>query len=366
MWWWFQKQDKALEALKTINNQNCAIFAKEIHPSGARKFLVTRYDEFEQRYKYQMQSYQRCYYELIESDKPLKLYFDIEYSQIANETSQCEFLMTTFKTLLIDFVKQKHNIVLSAQNIIDLTSTVPSKFSRHLIVGDVVFENYIHCKIFVEHFCNELKSLVCKNDAVKSLFVNSSKLEQTHPLLFVDQSVYTKNRCFRILQSSKLKKIQQGTPARLSFRFSDQRQTIPFLNTLVTYMNSNTKNYIRYSYNTLYKMSKKSYHISSTNRNNFNKVKLKSCNDKFQSIHEYMLEFAPEWPSQLNSSHCNQSNTGTIYKYVVETQSDGTVLAVTYFVKGNRWCANINRQHQRNNITFRVCLAQSYVLYSYF
>eukprot|EP00961_Rhodomonas_salina_P080822 1087053-Rhodomonas_salina.1 len=71
--------------------------------------------------------------------------------------------------------------------VLELDSSTHVKFSRHLIVPNVVFLDNNHAGAFVKHLASTLPADVQAS---------------------IDLGVYTKNRCFRMLHSSKLGKNQ--------------------------------------------------------------------------------------------------------------------------------------------------------------
>eukprot|EP01084_Bolivina_argentea_P159198 277273_1 len=102
MWEWFKKQDQALEAINKLSDPRYAVFAKEIYGEGARKYLVTTYDEFDSIYM-KLSPKNRCYYELLIAGRPLKLHFDIEYDKNINKDLNGDELMVTLKLILIQY-----------------------------------------------------------------------------------------------------------------------------------------------------------------------------------------------------------------------------------------------------------------------
>jgi hypothetical protein len=90
---------------------------------------------------------------------------------------------------------------------LELDSTKPEKFSRHLIVHlpdkKVFSDNTVSMKQFVTKLCDYLKA---NNKAlVRQKFKIRSKDEYTEKVVpLFDTAVYTKNRNFRLYRSSKV------------------------------------------------------------------------------------------------------------------------------------------------------------------
>lgn len=117
------------------------------------------------------------------------------------------------------------NIVTGMENIsrvdiVDLDSTTSKKFSRHLIVhlpGGALFRDAMSCGIFVKRFVGRLAEDIAtgvlegkrrKRVLAQHLFVNTKENEdttvvQSNKTCFIDLGVYTRNRLFRLMGSSK-------------------------------------------------------------------------------------------------------------------------------------------------------------------
>lgn len=160
------------------------------------------------------------WYEVIPAESPCNLYFDIEFARALNPNADGDAMVDLLQEKLIEFVLNKLELVLTKSDVIDLTSSTGVKFSRHLIIHlpGAVFLNNRHCGFFVRSFCAHLRR---SGDGTSSLFV-STKGGKT--CLFVDEAVYTRNRCFRLLGSSKLKKLCENRGAFLSYVQNQARQ----------------------------------------------------------------------------------------------------------------------------------------------
>lgn len=163
--------------------------------------------------------------------------------------------MEEFKQELRDEIKKQFDLNLRCDHIIDLDSSTDSKFSRHLIVhmpNGELFRNAMECGVFVKNFVGRLvEDSVATNDrdrykkrsALKeNIFVYSkpTKNDNTsddnkeegegreelpsdkNKTLFVDLGVYTRNRLFRLLGSSKY-----GKPPSAALRISSSN-SFPF------------------------------------------------------------------------------------------------------------------------------------------
>ena len=198
----------------------------------------------------------RHYYELIRESHPCRLYFDLEYHKLFNPHLLTDpniniLLMRQFIQQLVVEIYTRFGIRVSSRDIIDLDSSTEGKFSRHLIVhfpqGEL-FQNAMECGVFVKHFVGRLVEEVvtgtmgAEYDVLKmALFVNSTISSSTSSIstnsststtnqnkdvqnktLFIDTGVYTRNRLFRLMGSSKF-----GKPVSAALRISDSNQ-FPF------------------------------------------------------------------------------------------------------------------------------------------
>ena len=103
-------------------------------------------------------------------------------------------VLQKFKTALIEDLKVSFPDFIDSLEVIDLDSSTSEKFSHHLIINfmtckkePVYFTNNRNVGNYVRKFCEKVQNLV---------ILPSGKS-------FVDEAVYSKNRNFRTLLSSK-------------------------------------------------------------------------------------------------------------------------------------------------------------------
>ena len=129
-----------LEAAITFskNDPTLAVFSKEHGFGGKRHFLVCSREEFWKMY--QNIPFKK-YYEVILSEKPCKLYFDLEFDISLNRSKE-EFQLTK---LLIDVVMEQmmenFGIETSSEDLCVLDSSSEYKFSVHVIFRLVIERN---------------------------------------------------------------------------------------------------------------------------------------------------------------------------------------------------------------------------------
>lgn len=242
------------------------IFAVEKSSAGKRRYIVATLGRFLHHYWRFREPSVRHFYELIREKEPCRLYFDIEYNVKANPSitqDTNEPLMDEFITELQAEIRAVYGISIDRTNIVDLDSSTAKKFSRHLIVhlpGGELFADAVSCGLFAKNFVGRLAeeeatSLLKDKRPVlaKYLFVHSKPPfvttatpseacsevmefnepqssvtvegdtgnvsnspqrkgspqngQHTHTICnktcFIDTGVYTRNRLFRILGSSK-------------------------------------------------------------------------------------------------------------------------------------------------------------------
>ena len=89
---------------------------------------------------------------------------------------------------------------------IELDSSNLQKFSRHLIIklNSLAFRDVTHVGFFVWVFCTKIMQRIGGGDECLNCLLIKKKGEKEKKL-FIDTSVYTQNRCFRLVLSAKFK-----------------------------------------------------------------------------------------------------------------------------------------------------------------
>jgi hypothetical protein len=378
------------------------IFALELSPKGKRKYIVCNCGRFFSHYWMDIDASARHYYELIREDEPCRLYFDLEYNRDANPEIDEETnvqLMDEFLSELFREVKRCFNITIGRSNVIELCSSTEKKFSRHLIVhfpNNELFSCIKSCGSFVKHFVSILadntelhrtKPALAKHLLVKSKVSNDDD-DRKNITCFVDIGVYTKNRLFRLLGSSKY-----GKPASVALRIARENQ-YPFPEGF-----SNSCFYLPDMMKALdaRKSDASTSHSSSSNdidrqiawanhavalADTFVVPLKKSTSSKllcYEGAHtpdglktSALASFRPRKqvtkyqnnvgvsPFPLIDDFINKNVAsrkgipGSIRAWML--QNDYSSREIIYQIKDNRWCENINREHKSNNIMWHVSL----------
>lgn len=245
-WHSFGHQAAALEFAQPPHQ---SVWAMEKNGSGARTYVVATREDFWRRYR-TLPSTFRHYYELIRAEYPCHLYLDIEYCKRANPEADGEAMMQ----VLVDELQAQLVALLGADDggagdwyrIVDLDSSTPKKFSRHLIVrlhgGATAFATNQDCGRFVHKLCADALRRCPDEPRCAALFVAPPAADEAGPaapppqavpnatttsaaataaaatlrVCVVDLTVYSRHRCFRLYKSSKVGKRRELLPAGTS------------------------------------------------------------------------------------------------------------------------------------------------------
>ncbi|XP_073123711.1 uncharacterized protein [Henckelia pumila] len=233
IWKTFPRQEEAIKLAK--QHADARVFSYQDHVNGVRRFLVSKYKEFWQRYKGMISQF-RHHYEVIQEGLPCHLYFDLEFNKRENAGRNGDemvdlLLIVTFDALLEKYSFQgNHDMVVeldsSTEDIEDLqerayrNENLPAfftcsyalsvlllaeKFSRHLIIRlpKTAFKDNSHVGAFVAEICSRIYSYKERDENFQKLFVSKDSSSDSQHQPFVDTAVYSRNRCFRLYLSSK-------------------------------------------------------------------------------------------------------------------------------------------------------------------
>jgi hypothetical protein len=180
---------KIVEAAATPNfdvhtDTTLPVFATDISNLGAKTFYTCGYSTFVFQHYSHLRN--RHEYEVLRWDRPTKIFFDLDAHATSMPTDEFERRIDQ----VVDRVRamcQYYLLIPSPEPYI-LTASTVDKHSAHIIF-DVVLESMEQVKRFVLHGFSDMSE--------------------------VDKSVYTRNRCFRLLGSTK-----KGRTAHLGFQHS--------------------------------------------------------------------------------------------------------------------------------------------------
>ena len=172
----------------------------------------------------------RHYYEIIRAGFPCRLYFDCEFYKDFNPQLDVQEdgrrLVNDLVRLTACSLQMLFGIMVTREAFLILESSTDKKCSYHIIVHlprNQLFETNIQVGIFVRWLgesCRPQTSSesVPTNSRFSNLWVKGRKSDQRE--FFADQAVYTKNRAFRLLYSSKFGKVQPLLPSSSLNKFN--------------------------------------------------------------------------------------------------------------------------------------------------
>jgi DNA-directed primase/polymerase protein len=357
-----QDMFERVEALKLANpDYTWRYFCREHHASGKRQYLATTHDKLWSKYE-QLGAHERHYYELIVENTPCYLYFDLEFSILANPLVHGETLTDYLIALVCEEFALTDEIDASdfkpEEHIIELDSTSATKFSRHLIFrlpGRRVFANNAHCAHFVRKLWARVAATRDTDPRCAALFVRKNINDEEAHESFVDLGVYTRNRVFRLYLSSKRDKDGGQKPIlKPTSRFwkntkravgkdEDVPDRLTFLKSCATHVGPNPK-LIQFPGVThssvLVGKQFQGYRngtVASRNRAEFGGNSIGPC----PRTAAFVCHDFDRW----SAHHGASVRSWTAFP-------EYGVLVLNLF--GNRYCENIERAHKSNNVMFVV------------
>ena len=126
-------------------------------------------------------------------------------------------VMEAFRRTLSTFCEEQLGMPLDPTGIVELESSTPQKFSKHVIVKrlgngsqsrPLAFANNAQAGLIVNHLVRYADSRKDSDKASESLFLQSPSRDG-HVVSVIDESVYSRNRSFRLLFQSKYGKTRR-------------------------------------------------------------------------------------------------------------------------------------------------------------
>ena len=209
---WFDKQSPALDHCVVADGEDNGVFVLQKF-CGRRRFAVCSYEAFCERYL-QIAEEACHFYEVIRSNEPCRLHFDIDVDLASNLTAVGSVLVDQLISYVNHCLQVKYHRISNRHQILILDSSTTKKFSQHVIYPTVVFRSNLDCGNFVKSIVHAAWKAV--EDGEDSFWTNGFP-EDTSFWLFTDNAdqtatfvsditIYSKNRHFRIWRSSKLEK----------------------------------------------------------------------------------------------------------------------------------------------------------------
>ncbi|KAL9179272.1 hypothetical protein ACHAXT_008562 [Thalassiosira profunda] len=226
------------EFLPILWSMEPRIFASETAIKGKRRYISAHLGRFMDHYWMECTVHNRHYYELIKEGSPCRLYFDLEFNRHANPDLSPTVTEDLLDELFAELNRQfqlTYDLSIDRSGMVDLDSSTPKKFSRHWILhlpNGELFSDAREAGIFVKGFVARLEeekdsgALQSRGRKLlaNNLFVNAEDSKEDDPKLtrFIDLGVYTRNRIFRLLGSTKF-----GKPPSAALRIAEANQ-FPF------------------------------------------------------------------------------------------------------------------------------------------
>ncbi|TMW55997.1 hypothetical protein Poli38472_008645 [Pythium oligandrum] len=336
------------------------LFCFEGTYEGKRRFWVATMQSFWQEYTV-IPFGKRHVYEIIREGVPCRLYFDLEFKIDLNPHANGDALTTQFISLLQLQLYRKYQLVINPErDIVQLESSTPVKFSRHLTIlfpnGELFVDN-IHAGAFVRQFIHDL--IEPRNEDSPFLVADSDDQKQ----LFVDVGVYTRNRMFRVLGSSKYHKTAVLRPLNSSPSDHTLDHTLflrslvcPYGSTDAARQASSPPRFLRCED----AATLKRYGPASLRAPQQTMRSVESKTSMYPHLDAFILSLATTSGIQgeIRALHL-------LYPQVEDTSATSdpaasidppTPVKIVYHMMRNRWCENIQRAHKSNNVMFVVDL----------
>jgi hypothetical protein len=345
----FEVQSAALEFAKERDralqhagvSEPLFVFARELDVTGRREYFVGSLHSFLYRsWRFEP----RCFSEVLREGFACKLYFDLEQPLNATwsgalrteRVEQLDAAVARLVDTVLELVRESSpgGIRRSFLDVLELDSTIPTKYSRHLIFPNVLLRDNIAVGLFV------------KNRVLP-------RIAHDLPEDFVDLSVYSRNRCFRLPYSMKFGRSRALEPTNrwkgsvlLSLELEEQRrQTIK--DAMLT--------------NASYAMA------SSLETSASRPERMISAASQSQRCSQ------PDASGEFAERRYGQSPYLELETYIIDyaRMRDDSAMprirswmffaasrTILYAMADHRYCARIQRQHRSNNVLYIVDLNQ--------
>lgn len=287
----FFRQAEALDALRQLvesgeyDASQVNLFAEEVGESGQRRFMVDTFAGFahDRSPGYSLGgSFQgfrqpswaesgydaarraddpRHLYEVILPDRPCWLYFDLEFSRVTNRDLDPERAMDAFRLVLAAWCADV--LGASPANVVELDSSTPKKFSKHVFVKELstgggqvelALANNAQAGLLVGELIAYARArrhepgspcALLFAEAPPSAAAEGRRPDDAREVSLIDESVYSRNRCFRLLFQKKYGKeaaLQQSLgDARAAFGGRSPYPPLQLLHSLASFVPRGTR-----------------------------------------------------------------------------------------------------------------------------
>jgi hypothetical protein len=159
------------------------VFARDVSKDAKKAYMSCGYEHFCFNYYRKDNDQTRHTYELLQCDKPTKIYIDFDHDDVGDKVDFMKSTNEYIKAVLVSVATLSSDT--SDIPIYIMESSTNAKLSRHVIF-ECFLENVKCVETFVHHVL------------------------ETSPCKYLDKKVYTKNRLFRILYSYKFGKARES------------------------------------------------------------------------------------------------------------------------------------------------------------
>uniref|UniRef100_A0A7C9CL28 DNA-directed primase/polymerase protein n=1 Tax=Opuntia streptacantha TaxID=393608 RepID=A0A7C9CL28_OPUST len=356
-WATFPKQDEAMNFMK--EQGDLRIFSYQDHFNGQRRFLVSSYNEFWKRYKSMNPNF-RHHYEVIQEGLPCHLYFDLEFERMENPDKDGNQMVDLLIAVVFEALYEKYQIQGDQEWIVELDSSTEAKFSRHLVlrIPKTAFKDNSHAGAFVSEICSRICIARESDTRFQQVFVSKdSSSAAPSQQLFVDNAVYSRNRCFRLVLSSKAGKTSVLLPTG-RFRCRNMCEEEVFMASLICNIDDDCEKLLvckmeldciktlqfdtEVNYN--YKHGKPSSVLKELTFNA----------SKSEGSRAYLLGTSP-FPS-LDAFIESVGSVGNVTGKIRSWYWFSEFGLMVYNMAKSRYCERIGREHKSNNVMYVVDL----------
>ncbi|CAN6168018.1 unnamed protein product [Urochloa humidicola] len=350
VWATFPRQEEAIRFSKAHVHTN--VFSYQDHKTGTRRFLVSTYDEFWKRYN-DMDSKIRHHYEVIQEGSPCHIYFDLEFDTRLNKKRDADEMVDILVAVIFSALRDKYSIEAQEEWITELDSSTEEKFSRHLIIRipKIAFKDNSHVGAFVSEVCSQIAAERAANPNLNKLYITKEG-SSTGPVdqLFMDTAVYSRNRCFRLVFSSKSGKKSFLVPSR-RFKCKEMNDKDVFMESLICRLDDNCEKLL------ICKLDlecKKTLHfdseLSMPQIHGRSKEPISTYRSDFPRECTYGKSPFPALDAFIQSIASFGNVSGKIRSWYWFSQYG----LMIYSMLRSRYCENIEREHKSNHVMYIV------------
>lgn len=279
----FSKQASAIERRRALLDSGAyaehqvGVFAREIGRGGVRHYLVDTYAGFilccapecdphnsfrslNNRLPENAKDPAHLYEVILES-QPCWWYFDVEYSRKTNPDLDPDAAAAAFRQTLSGFCRDRLGAELDESSMLEMISSTPDKFSMHAVIKSLrrlgtqqeqplAFANNAQAGLLVRELMSYARSLRRErpDSCARHLFAVAPPSEAAHAasrpqeVSIIDETVYSRNRCFRLIFNSKFGKqaaLRMSAPGQ-----ARQHPTAQMLSTMASFVPASTARFV--------------------------------------------------------------------------------------------------------------------------